>query len=238
MQKGAFGREVNPREGLGRYQRRRTSVRTMTLSSPRRTHFESVHARRDDPWHVFERWYEIRKRRLFLASLPNDGLGRVLEIGCSIGAMTVDLAARADAVVALDLSDSAVASARERTRDLAHVRVDRADVRDGLPDGPFDTVVLSEVGYYFELGEWTTLLAGIGEILSEEATVGLCHWQEDEPDFALSPEAVHEIAISTLGLAVVVRHREDDFRLDVLSRSARSVAQRDGGRRRQDGPQK
>lgn len=207
----------------------------MSLPSPRRTHFETVHERHDDPWHVFDRWYEIRKRRLFLATLPDERLGRVLEIGCSVGAMTMELATRADRVVALDLAASAVESARQRSRDLPHVEVRQSDVRDGLPEGPFDTVVVSEVGYYLDLGEWTSLLEAIRGILAVDGTVALCHWQDDEPDFALAPGRVHEVALATLGLARIAHHIEDDFRLDVLSSDARSVAQRAGLRAGPDG---
>ena len=64
--------------------------RTTPAADPAR--FDDTHARRDDPWGVTTRWYERRKRSLVLGSLPDERYGAVLEIGCSIGVVTSELA--------------------------------------------------------------------------------------------------------------------------------------------------
>ena len=52
---------------------------------------DRVHRERPDPWQV-DSPYERRKRALTLASLPREHYGRILEVGCSVGALAVDLA--------------------------------------------------------------------------------------------------------------------------------------------------
>lgn len=191
-----------------------------------RDHFDALHASREDPWGVLDSWYEVRKRRLLLASLPEEALGRVLEIGCSIGAVTESLAERAASVVAVDLSEEAVRRARTRLSARAAVDIRVHDVRNGLPDGEFDTIVVSEVGYYLTVQEWKDVLDDIDLALAPGGVVALCHWRTDEPDFLMAADLVHETAIERLSAAVVVRHDEADFRLDVLSRDARPVSRR------------
>ena len=109
--------------------------------------FDATYGRHDDPWGYTDRWYEERKRALTLAALPDARYGRVLEVGCGIGVLTALLAERADHLLAVDVSAAAVERARAR---VPGVQVEVADVAEGVPDGPFDLVVLSEVGYYLD----------------------------------------------------------------------------------------
>lgn len=200
----------------------------MPISPTSGRHFDELHERSDDPWRVFDGWYEVRKRRILLASLPDERLGRVLEIGCSVGAVTVELAARADAVIALDVAQSAVERARVTTAACSNVDIRVADIREGLPSGAFDTVVVSEVAYYLDEQEWADVLDDIDLALTESGVVALCHWKPVEPDFGSNAERVHAQAIDRLSARVVAHHDEPDFVIDVLSRDVRSVAEREG----------
>ena len=200
-----------------------------TASDPAR--FDEAHARRPDPWGVTTRWYERRKLGLVLGSLPDERYGAVLEIGCSIGVVTRALADRADHVTALDVSPVAVERARERVADQPHVRVDRADASDGLPEGRWDLVVLGEVGYYLEPAALAALLDDVAGALTPTGTVVACHWRHGADDFSQSGDDVHAAlaeAAARAGLARVVQHVEADFLLDVVSRDGRSVAERTG----------
>jgi len=193
--------------------------------------FDDTHARRDDPWGVTTRWYERRKRSLVLGSLPDERYGAVLEIGCSIGVVTSELADRADRVLALDVSPVAVERARARLADRRHVRVEQADASDGLPEGRWDLVVIGEVGYYLEPEALTALLSSVASALAPGGSIVACHWRHDEGDFAQSGDAVHAALAAEAhrsGLTRVVQHVEADFLLDVVSRDGRSVAERTG----------
>lgn len=85
-----------------------------------------------------------------LELLPQAPIAAALEVGCAEGHFTVELARRADNVVALDISAIALRRAAERcaAAGLANVEFARHDiVADPLPGG-FDLVVCSELLYY------------------------------------------------------------------------------------------
>lgn len=194
-------------------------------------YFDELYGRREDPWRLGSRWYERRKRALTLASLPDEDLGRVLEIGCSLGHLTCDLARRARQVVALDVAAEAVG--RTRARVAAEGLAATVDVRlgsalDPLPDGPFDTVVLSEVGYYLARPDLVDLARRVRDVLATDGTVLTCHWRHDVPEYPLGGDEVRDALARELGLARLVEHVEEDLVLDVLVRDPRSVAARGG----------
>ncbi len=193
-------------------------------------YFEELHGRKADPWGFATRWYEERKRAVTLSALPERDLGRVLEIGCSVGVLTEQLAARATAVVATDVSATALERCRARLEDAGLAdRLALVDTSDGaLPDGPFDTVVLSEVGYYLGHAELVDLVSSLPALLADGGTVLACHWRHPVQDYPLSGDAVQDVVDRHLGLPELVRHVEEDFTLTVHARDARSVARREG----------
>ncbi|RYI86437.1 MAG: hypothetical protein EON47_22590, partial [Acetobacteraceae bacterium] len=80
----------------------------MTLPA---TYFDALYAATPDPWAFASSDYEREKYAATLAALPRPHYARVLEIGCSIGVLTRMLAGRGDAVVALDVAETALAAA-------------------------------------------------------------------------------------------------------------------------------
>ena len=194
------------------------------------SYFDAIYERADDPWGFTDRWYEQRKRAVTLASLPEQRYRSALEVGCSIGVLTEQLAGRCDELLAVDVSQAAVQSARDRVAGEPGVRVELADVAADFPEGPFDLVLLSEVGYYFEPDALERVLTASAASLAEGGTVVLCHWRHGVADYALRGDEVHEIAATAFAgtFARLARHEEDDFVLDVYSPDARSVAGRTG----------
>ena len=193
-----------------------------------REYFDAMYARSADPWGFTDRWYEARKRAVTLAALPEERYGSVLEIGCSIGVLTEQLAARSDALLAVDVSEAAVASARERLAGDPHVRIEQADAAGGLPEGRYDLVVLSEVGYYFEPDALVALIGRVRAALADGGTVLACHWRHPVHDYVQGGDGVHAALAEHLGLHRLVRHEERDFVLEVFSDDERSVAARTG----------
>jgi len=185
-------------------------------------YFDALYERHDDPWAFESRWYERRKRALTVASLPDERYGRALEIGCSIGVLSADLAERCDDLLAVDLSSAAIESARERG--IENARFEVMDVAAAFPEGPFDLIVLSEVGYYLTLDDLQALLAQITEHLSEGGTLVACHWRHPVKDYPIGGDDVH----AAIDLPRIVHHEEDDFLLEVFSRDTRSVARKEG----------
>ncbi len=97
--------------------------------------FDARYAERPDPWDYETSAYEIGKYTRTLASLP-ERCGTALEIGCSNGELTGRLAARCDSLLAFDFSAEAVRLARAKLSGQPGVRIERRDLRGGIPAGP------------------------------------------------------------------------------------------------------
>jgi LmbE family N-acetylglucosaminyl deacetylase len=152
---------------------------------------EEVHRDAQDPWGVDSRWYEHRKRDLLLASLPRPRFERVLEVGCSTGALTAALSTRADHVLAVDSSETALAAARRRLEGTPGVDVARLDVPAEWPDEEFDLVVVSEVGYFLSPAALERLVTRVAGSLTPDGVVVLCHWRHRVEGWVMDAERVH-----------------------------------------------
>lgn len=178
---------------------------------------ERLHADEQDPWGVDTRWYERRKRALTLGVLPRERYADALELGCSVGALAADLAQRCDRLLAVDASAAAVARATERLAGLSGTRVARAAFPDEWPDGTFDLVVMSEVGYFLSPARLERVVDRIEGCLAPDGDVVLCHWRPAPDGLLLDGDAVHEAFRARDGWASRSRYLEDDFVLEVLS---------------------
>ena len=79
--------------------------------------FDAIHIDGAEPWDPTS-WYERHKRALLLGALPRDRFRSALELGCSTGALTADLAPRCDRITGADASAEAVATATQRPATL------------------------------------------------------------------------------------------------------------------------
>ena len=192
------------------------------------SYFDDLYERHTDPWKLGTRWYERRKRAITVASLPRARYRSALEIGCSVGELTASLATHCDALLAIDISATAVARASERTRDLGNVRVDRADARAAFPAGEFDLVVLSEVAYYWDRATLRHVVEELVQHLADDATVVVCHWRHPVADYPLSGDEANDAIREVLPLTRVAIHDEADFLLEVFTVDPRSVATHEG----------
>ena len=190
-------------------------------------YFDGVYADGDDPWGFRDRWYERRKRALTLAALPEARVGRTFEPGCAIGELTAGLAERCDSLLATDLNERALASARERLAGQGHVTFERRTVPGEWPPGEFDLVVLSEVGYYLAGADLALLAERAAGCLTPGGALIACHWRHPVADYPTSGDAVHA-ALAATGLPRIVRHEEEDLLLEVFSPAGQSVARRGG----------
>src|SRR5580692_9200261 len=124
-------------------------------------YFDSMYAQSADPWDLGARWYEQRKYAITLALLPRQHYRRAFEPGCSIGVLTALLTERCASVTATDVVASALDNAQRRLDEIgrgAQVTFMRQSLDDPWPSGPFDLLVLSEVGYYLAPDALRTVL--------------------------------------------------------------------------------
>lgn len=193
-----------------------------------RATFDAVHAASPDPWNFTTSWYERRKRAVTLAALPAPRYRRALEVGCSIGVLTGELAQRADEVVATDVSPLALERAAERLPHAA-IRWENRRLPHDWPEGAFDLIVASEVGYYFSPPELDEFVQRCLESLTDDGALVACHWLGAIDGWQLNGEDVHARLRAEGALDTVVHHRERDFLLEVYAKApAASVAQREG----------
>jgi LmbE family N-acetylglucosaminyl deacetylase/SAM-dependent methyltransferase len=190
--------------------------------------FDAVHSRNVDPWDYATSWYERRKRALTLAILPAEHYGSGLEVGCSIGTLSVELAPRCGRFLAADASSAALVHAAERLSGHPSAQTQRLTVPHEWPAGTFDLVVVSEMGYYLTPGELAGLLTRVEASMNPGGTLVLCHWRHPVEGWELDGDTVHELARRQLRWPTAALHTEKDFVLEVLVAPDRApVADRD-----------
>jgi 2-polyprenyl-3-methyl-5-hydroxy-6-metoxy-1,4-benzoquinol methylase len=192
------------------------SRRTQTLAPD---YFEALYAENGDPWKFATSEYERMKYSHTLAALPQVRYAAALEVGCSIGVLTRQLASRCERLLALDAAPTALSEARRHCRDTPHVELAQMFVPREWPDGTFDLILLSEVVYYLDSGDVDALARRVEASLAPGGTVLLVHWT-GETDYPLSGDSAAELFIARLEdrVEIVSADRRPQYRLDVLKR--------------------
>jgi trans-aconitate methyltransferase len=177
--------------------------------------FEARYAASEDPWNFGASNYERRRYALTLRALGRPRYERAYEPGCSIGEFTVLLAERCDELLASDFAPSAVARARRRCADHPQVQVRCADVAHESPEGRFDLIVFSELGYYFERPELMRIAQNLAGHLVGGGELIAVHWLGASADHRLHGDVVHEALRACLPLQWICGERhEESFRID------------------------
>lgn len=181
-------------------------------------YFDALYEASPDPWAFETSAYERAKYAATLDALPARRYGRALEVGCSIGVLTRRLAARCDALVAMDPARRALERARARCRDQHHVQFVEGQAPGDWPPGRFDLVMLSEVVYYLDRHDVTRLAARVAASMERGGHVELVHWVR-ETNYPLSGDEASEHFIGALGTSFgcLAQQRTDDYRLDLLA---------------------
>jgi cyclopropane fatty-acyl-phospholipid synthase-like methyltransferase len=148
---------------------------------------------------------------------------RGLEVGCSIGTLTEDLAGRCRSVLAVDASGAAVRQARQRLEGHDRVRVEQRVVPGSWPEGTFDLLVVSEVGYYLAPAELADLWERVEEAVEPGGVLVLCHWRHPIEGWQLDGDTVHALARERLRWQTTGLYRERDFVLEILVCPARGT---------------
>jgi SAM-dependent methyltransferase len=176
--------------------------------------FEARYQASTDPWRFASSAYELDRYEATLKALARPRYRRGFEPGCSVGVLTAGLAGRVEHLIACDFSATAVACAKERCREFSHVEIFQSDATAGPPEGAFDLMVFSELGYYFSSAQ----LGGIVRLMSDRLEPGgefvAVHWLGHSPDHVLHGDEVHEVLARTLPCAWISGSRHEGFRID------------------------
>lgn len=193
------------------------------------SYFDDMYGGADDPWDLGGRWYERRKRAVLMASLPRPRFRRAFEPGCSTGELSAELAQRCDTLLATDVTDRALETARSRLAELPGASVERLRVPEEWPSDLFDLVVLSELAYYLDEQAAHALGVAARDSLTEDGVLVVCHWRHPVADYPLTGDRAQELVREGSGLVAQATHEEEDFILHVLTRPGLgSVASTEG----------
>ena len=180
-------------------------------------YFAGLYADDVDPWRFATSAYERDKYAATLAALPRARYAAALEIGCSIGVFTWQLAEHCDALLALDVVPAVLDEARAACADRPQVTVRQGTVPGDWPEGRFDLIVIAEVAYYLDRADLMRLAGRVRDALLPGGDIVLVHWL-GETDYPLSgDEAAEGLIAAWDGFAAPLHGKRDaQYRLDVL----------------------
>jgi 2-polyprenyl-3-methyl-5-hydroxy-6-metoxy-1,4-benzoquinol methylase len=177
-------------------------------------HFERLYAESADPWGYCTSAYERTKYADTLAALPARPLGAVLEVGCSIGVFTRQLATRCERVVGLDFSPRALALAATRTNGLTNVTLAQGSFPEEAPSGEWDVVLCSEVLYYLGEDALAQAIDWLSEQLRAGTSIVAVSWRGEGVEEPLRGDDVHDRLAVELARWHSLDARRDGYRLD------------------------
>jgi SAM-dependent methyltransferase len=193
------------------------------VSAPRvgAERFESKYRRDPDPWNYETSSYERDKYAATLGALPAGRFARALEVGCSIGVFTELLAARCDALVGIDFSEQALATARKRLSGRPQVELLQAAFPEQVPPGRWDLVVCSEVLYYLDAPALEVALSWLAEQLAGGTVALAVSWRGEGREEPMSGDDAHDLLIARLARWHTLDRRAPGYRLDRFDGDAR-----------------
>jgi SAM-dependent methyltransferase len=184
-------------------------------------HFERIYEADADPWSYRTSEYERDKYAATLDALPRGRLGRVLEVGCSIGVFTELLAPRCEQLVAIDFSARAHARASERLTGVANVELVCASFPEHVPGGHWDVVLCSEVLYYLDMSVFAQAVDWLEHRLLRGTIVLAVSWRGSGAEEPLRGDEAHELLLRRLGRWHALDARRSAYRLDRFDGDAR-----------------
>ncbi|WP_116109109.1 PIG-L family deacetylase [Lewinella sp. IMCC34191] len=179
-------------------------------------YFDDVYRDRADPWNFETSDYEKAKYAATLEALPKRMFSRALEIGCSIGVLTNMLAEHCTHLLGVDPVAKALDVARSRLQGKDGVTFRQISIPDSFPEGKFDLILISEVGYYWSRGDLEKAIGHCRDALEVGGILLLVHYTPYVPDYPLTGDEVHDLFSQRLsGFDRLSQHRADRYRLDV-----------------------
>lgn len=186
------------------------------------TYFDEVYRANEDPWKFESSPYERAKYAATVAALPRAHYATAFEIGCSLGVLTEQLAPHCGHLLAVDVAEAPLERARQRCAHLPQAEFQLLQVPHAFPEGQFELIVVSEVGYYLSPEDLQLARQKILAALLPGGHLLLVHWTPPVHDYPLTGDDVHEFFLQETQpagpLVQVHAERHATYRLDVLAR--------------------
>ncbi len=183
------------------------------ISQKARSFFEELW-KQGDPWDIESSEFERRRCDRLLELLSGRRYAKALDIGCAAGIFTRLLAQRADQVIAVDVSPTAIelAKATWNGPPTTEFRVANIIDCDTRAEGPWDLVVMSDMVYF--LG-WLYPFFDIGWLAMElfgATRVGgqllLANCYGGEKDYLMRPAFIRTYRDLFLNVGYEIRSEE------------------------------
>ncbi|AQR62863.1 NodS family protein [Brevundimonas sp. LM2] len=183
-------------------------------------YFEDMFQGDDDPWGLESRPYEAAKFDRSVQALEGRHYPRGFEVGCAGGTLTQRLAPLTGDLLAVDISETALARARRRCADQPQVRFARMAFPGQTPTEPgFDLIVLSEVAYYWDDADLDRAAAFVAQALVPGGDLLLVHFTGETDYPQTGDAAVQKLAVAlATDIEVVRTERHSRYRLDLWRR--------------------
>lgn len=178
-------------------------------------YFERMFADNPDPWKFETSPYESAKFDASTAALGQRRYKRALEVGCANGVLSQRLATRCDALVAIDVSDTALARARSRNAESVHIEFAKMVFPRETVSGRFDLMILSEVVYYWNDADIAAAGAWIAVHLDPRGDLLLVHWIGPTDYPQTGDNAVERLRAALPDVSIIRADRTDKYRLDL-----------------------
>ena len=179
-------------------------------------YFDEVYRANDDPWNFETSEYESAKYAETLKVLPHEIYESAFEIGCSIGVLTAKLAERCRNLLAIDVSEKALDTAKKRCLNFSNVDFRLMQIPHEFPVEKFDLIIVSEVGYYLSVDDWKIASKKLISMLKPHGNIVLVHWTHFVSDYPQTGDNVHDLfAEWNRQLKHIDAEKYADYRLDV-----------------------
>ena len=191
----------------------------MTDRSRDAAYFEAMYAADPDPWRFRTSAYEAAKYAATVAAIADRRYRSALEVGCSIGVLSQQVAPLCDAFLGLDIAEAPLVEARARCCELPQVQFERMAVPEVWPGRRFDLILLSEVLYFLSPKDIAATAGHVRRSLLPGGTVLLVNWICN-PEPPQPGDQAAEAFLAATDLPIIRQDRADCYRLDLLRLAA------------------
>ncbi len=182
-------------------------------------YFEGIFASDADPWNLATSEYERRKFERTIEALNDRRYASALEIGCAHGVLTQRLHQLCDQLLAIDISQTALAFAQQRLGTQPGLEFAQMGFPADAPRGLFDLCVMSEVAYYWNAGDLSRAAQWLTDHIIPGGRVVLVHYTGETDYPCTADEAVGALQRGTSGqFPPCLADRHESYRLDLWER--------------------